>query len=129
MKRFTMVHNLSSGGGCVAPPKDERTGRASSAWRTRERHAAFHGLPRVGIRGVARYAGVSIGTVANVLNGLDTVADGYAARVNAAVKALVFVPNDSPRQLKVGPSRSIALVVLSSFNAFFNSLAEHAEDA
>jgi LacI family transcriptional regulator len=84
---------------------------------------------RVGIRDVARHAGVSVGTVSNVLNRVPSVSDEYVRRVQSAVAALGFVRNDNARQLKAGGSRTISLLVLTSFNPFFNALAEAAEDA
>lgn len=82
----------------------------------------------VGVKDVAVAAGVSVGTVSNVLNRPDKVAPGTVARVQAAIAALGFVRNDAARQLRAGRSRSIGLVVLDSANPFFAEVARGAEE-
>jgi DNA-binding LacI/PurR family transcriptional regulator len=81
------------------------------------------------IKEVARRAGVSIGTVSNVLNRPDTVAPATRQRVLDAISALGYVRNDSARQLRAGRSRTIALVVLDVANPFFTDVARGAEAA
>src|SRR5215471_21475344 len=49
----------------------------------------------VSIRDVAAYAGVSVGTVSNVLNRPDVVAEPTRSRVQAAIKRLGFIRNES----------------------------------
>lgn len=81
---------------------------------------------RVDIRDVARHAGVSIGTVSNVLNGRNSVAAELAEKVRASVAVLGYVPNGNARNLKA-QSKTLGLVVLSTYNSFFNALADEAE--
>lgn len=83
---------------------------------------------RVQIRDVAKHAGVSVGTVSNVLNGRASVAPHLVKQVQESMSSLGFVPNDAARQLSSGASRTLALLVLSNYNAFFNALADAAED-
>lgn len=83
---------------------------------------------RVQIRDVAKLAGVSIGTVSNVLNGRGTVSPEYVQRVQSAIGDLGFVRNDIARQLNTGMSRTISLLVLSNYNPFFAKLADAAEN-
>lgn len=71
------------------------------------------------IKEVARLAGVSVGTVSNVLNRPDMVAPETRRRVLAAVAKLGYVPNASARQLRAGRSRTIAVVALDLANPFF----------
>ncbi len=80
------------------------------------------------IRDVAEHAGVSIGTVSNVLNRPDVVSEGTRERVLAAIAALGFVRNESARQLRAGHSRTIGLVVLDIANPFFTDVARGVED-
>jgi DNA-binding LacI/PurR family transcriptional regulator len=80
------------------------------------------------VRDVAAEAGVSVGTVSNVLNRPDKVAPETVAKVQAAIALLGFVRNDAARQLRAGRSRSIGLVVLDVGNPFFTDLARGAED-
>ena len=82
----------------------------------------------VGIREVAAHAGVSVGTVSNVLNRPEIVASPTRDRVYAAIKALGFVRNEPARQLRAGRSRTIGLVVLDVANPFFTDMARGVED-
>lgn len=82
----------------------------------------------VSIRHVAAEAGVSVGTVSNVLNRPEHVAQHTRDRVNAAIRELGFVRNESARQLRAGRSRMIGLVVLDVANPFFTDLARGVED-
>jgi DNA-binding LacI/PurR family transcriptional regulator len=82
----------------------------------------------ISVREVAAEAGVSVGTVSNVLNSPDKVSAGTLSRVQAAIELLGFVRNDAARQLRAGRSRSIGLVVLDVGNPFFTDLARGAED-
>ncbi|MER7332904.1 MULTISPECIES: LacI family DNA-binding transcriptional regulator [unclassified Micromonospora] len=79
------------------------------------------------IKEVARHAGVSIGTVSNVLNRPDLVAPATRQRVLDAIGALGYVRNDSARQLRAGRSRTIAIVVLDVANPFFADVVRGAE--
>ncbi|MET8765235.1 LacI family DNA-binding transcriptional regulator [Lentzea sp. NPDC004782] len=85
--------------------------------------------PSVGIREVARHAGVSNATVSNVLNRPGVVAPATRQRVLAAIEELGFVRNESARQLRAGSSRVIAYVVLDAANPFFTDVARGVEDA
>jgi len=82
----------------------------------------------VSIREVAQRAGVSIGTVSNVLNRPDAVAPATVERVRAAVDELGYVRNDAARQLRAGRSHTAGLVVLDSANPFYAELSRGAED-
>ncbi|HWS51829.1 MAG TPA: substrate-binding domain-containing protein [Microbacterium sp.] len=81
----------------------------------------------VSVRDVAAAAGVSVGTVSNVLNSPGKVAATTAERVLAVIADLGFVRNDAARQLRAGRSRSIGLVVLDVRNPFFTEVARGAE--
>jgi len=83
----------------------------------------------VSVREVAALAGVSLGTVSNVLNRPDKVAPGTVERVQAAITQLGFVRNDSARQLRAGRSSTVGLIVLDGGNPFFTDVARGAEDA
>lgn len=81
------------------------------------------------IRDVAERADVSLGTVSNVLNHPEVVAEATRQRVLAVIEELGFVRNGSAHQLRVGHSRNIGLVVLDVANPFFTGVARGAEDA
>jgi LacI family transcriptional regulator len=80
------------------------------------------------IKDVAVRAGVSIGTVSNVLNRPDKVADATRQLVLAAITELGFVRNSSAAQLRAGTSRSLGLIVLDLANPFFHDVAKGVED-
>jgi RNase P subunit RPR2 len=80
------------------------------------------------IKAVAAHAGVSVGTVSKVLNNPETVRERTRDRVNAAIKELGYVRNESARQLRAGRSRTIGLVVLDVANPFFTDLARGVEN-
>jgi len=81
------------------------------------------------IREVALRAGVSVGTVSNVLNRPARVAATTRARVLTAIDDLGFVRNESARQLRIGQSRTLGLVVPDTRNPFFTDIARGVEDA
>ena len=81
------------------------------------------------IKEVARRAGVSLGTVSNVLNRPDVVSESTRLRVLAAIQELGYIRNDSARQLRAGRSRTIAIVVLDVANPFFTDVVRGAEAA
>jgi LacI family transcriptional regulator len=80
------------------------------------------------IKEVARAAGVSVGTVSNVLNRPAQVSPTTRERVLEAIATLGFVRNESARQLRAGRSRTIGMVVLDVANPFFTDVARGAED-
>lgn len=82
----------------------------------------------VSVKDVAHLAGVSVGTVSNVLNHPARVAPATVDRVSSAIAKLGFVRNAAASQLRAGLSRSVGLVVLDSANPFFADLARGAED-
>ena len=83
----------------------------------------------VGIKDVARAAGVSVGTVSNVINRPDSVASETRARVLSAIDRLGYVRSESARQLRAGRSRIMGLLVLDMGNPFFVDVARGAERA
>ena len=83
----------------------------------------------VSVRDVAEHAGVSVGTVSNAMNHPEKVSAAVLERVHEAIEQLGYVRNDAARQLRVGRSASIGLVVLDVRNPFFTDIARGAEDA
>src|SRR5436309_5477548 len=81
-----------------------------------------------GIREVAKRAGVSLGTVSNVLNRPEIVALQTRQRVQQAIDEIGFVRNGSARKLRAGTSQHIGLVVLDVANPFFTEVARGVED-
>ena len=81
----------------------------------------------VGIKDVAARAGVSVGTVSNVLNRPDTVKEPTRERVLSVIRELGFVRNEAARALRSGRGRTIGLLVLDVANPFFTDVALGAE--
>ncbi|MGW5569886.1 LacI family DNA-binding transcriptional regulator [Nocardia thailandica] len=79
------------------------------------------------MKDVAVAAGVSIGTVSNVLNGTKKVTPATALRVTSAIEELGFVRHEGARQLKAGRSRCVGLVVLDIGNPFFADVIRGAD--
>lgn len=84
-------------------------------------------MGNVNMRDVAALAGVSVGTVSNVLNAPQRVSPESQRKVKAAIAKLGWVRNESARQLRAGQSRSIGMVVLDIVNPFFADIVRAAE--
>ena len=82
----------------------------------------------VSIRDVAQRAGVSVGTVSNVLNRPDEVSVDSVERVTRAIDELGYVRNDAARKLRAGVSTTVGFVVLDGQNPFYNDVVRGAED-
>lgn len=83
---------------------------------------------RPSITDVARRAGVSVGTVSNVLNRPDQVTPTTRERVQAVIAELGFVRNASARQLRAGNIRTVGAILLDISNPFFTDIARGIED-
>lgn len=86
-----------------------------------------YALPVIRIADVAAHAGVSVGTVSNVLNRPHAVAPATRQRVHAAITHLGYVPNEAARSLAAGRRRAIGLIVPDVTNPFFADLTRGAE--
>ena len=82
------------------------------------------GARNASVKDVAAAAGVSLGTVSNVLNRPDRVSPDTRERVLRAMADLGFVRNESARQLRAGSSRTLAYVMLDASNPFFTDVAQ-----
>lgn len=80
------------------------------------------------IRDVAQHAGVSVGTVSNVLNRPGEVSADSIDRVHRAIEELGYVRNDAARKLRAGVSTTVGFVVLDGQNPFFGDVVRGAED-
>lgn len=104
--------------GSFAPPQSASPGGE---------HTEKRGATMTSVKDVAARAGVSVGTVSNVLNRPAKVAPSTVSRVHAAIEELGFVRNGAAHQLRAGSSRSVGLVVLDAGNPFFADVARGAE--
>ena len=95
---------------------------------TRAQARSTPGVDTVKIKDVARESGVSAGTVSNVLNHPERVAQPTRLRVEEAVRRLGFVRNESARHLRAGNSHTLGLLLLDAWNPFFTEVARGVED-
>ncbi|GMA22876.1 hypothetical protein GCM10025864_06350 [Luteimicrobium album] len=82
---------------------------------------------RASVKDVAAAAGVSLGTVSNVLNRPERVSATTRDRVERAMADLEFVRNESARTLRAGHSSTLAYVMLDAGNPFFTDVAQGIE--
>jgi LacI family transcriptional regulator len=80
------------------------------------------------MREVARAAGVSVSTVANVLSRPAIVAPETRRRVEEAIEGVGYVPNGPARQLRGLPSPIVGSVILDLANPFYAELNRGIED-
>jgi LacI family transcriptional regulator len=78
----------------------------------------------MGIREVARKAGVSAATVSRTFNRVRSVNPDIAARVWSAIDEIGYVPNTQARALVSGRSRILGLIVSDITNPFFPELIQ-----
>lgn len=83
------------------------------------------------IKDIARKAGVSQGTVSNVLNGKGNVSSTKILKVEEAAKALGYTANEKAKLLRKGSSKTLALILpnpydrqYSDFLVSFTAFAE-----
>jgi LacI family transcriptional regulator len=81
----------------------------------------------ISIKQVASRAGVSVGTVSNVLNRPDAVGPDVRAKVQTAINELGFVRNGSASRLRALRSNAIGLVIMDVGNPFFAEVVRGAE--
>lgn len=79
------------------------------------------------MKDVASAAGVSVGTVSNVLNRPEIVSPDRRERVETVIRELGYVRNDAARQLKMGRSNTVGAVVLDVTNPFYAELVHGME--
>ena len=75
------------------------------------------------MKDVAREAGVSLGTVSKVINGIP-VGESYRLRVTEAIKRLGYQVNNYARGLKTNRTNTVALLMPSLRHPFFAMLTD-----
>ena len=74
---------------------------------------------RIGIREVARHAGVSTASISRALNNPQSVSAALRARIDAAINALGYIPDAAARALASRRTRTIGAIVPTVDNAMF----------
>lgn len=82
---------------------------------------------RASIKDVAARAGVSWKTVSNVVNDRPVVRAETRQKVQRAIEELGYVPNHNGRDLRGGPTRTLALVLPELENPYFARLAQRVQ--
>lgn len=81
------------------------------------------------IKDVAKRAGVSVGTVSNVLNSLPTVSQENIGKVRGAIKELDFKPNRIAASLSSRKTSSIGLVIPDIASPYYADLIKGTSDS
>lgn len=84
---------------------------------------------KVGVKDVAREAGVSLGTVSNVLNHPEVVAEATRKRVLDVIGSIGYVRAQGAQQVDGLASRVIAVLGLNGADPYFTALATGVEQA
>ena len=80
------------------------------------------------MKDVALEAGVALGTVSKVFNGIP-VGESYKARVEEAARKLGYQVNQYARGLKTNKTNTVAVILPGVNHPFFAALAQHACEA
>ena len=80
------------------------------------------------MKDVAREAGVALGTVSKVINGIP-VREEYRKKVEDAIAKLDYEVNTYARGLKVQKSNTVTLIVPDVTNPFYSAFANYVENA
>lgn len=83
---------------------------------------------RASVKDVAALAGVSVGTVSNVLNRPESVTGKTKAKVHQAMIDLNFHRNASARQLRAGVSHTVGAILMDIGNPYYTEIARGIED-
>lgn len=78
------------------------------------------------MKDVAREAGVALGTVSKVINGIP-VGDEYRQKVENAIHKLNYEVNTYARGLKVQKSNTVTLIIPDAINPFYAAFAHYIE--
>jgi LacI family transcriptional regulator len=84
-------------------------------------------LPRVTIRDIARYAGVSAATVSRVLNDSGYVGKETRRHVEEAIVELGYRPDARARGLRGIPSKLVALIIPDILNVYYTGVSQAIE--
>ncbi len=76
----------------------------------------------LGIRDIAKLAGVSPSTVSRVINSPETISKKTCERVNAIIQQYGYIPNQFSKNLYTGTSNIIAIYIYDIQNPFYTRL-------
>ncbi len=81
----------------------------------------------VSIRDISKHTGLSIGTISRYINKSGYVSEKSGEKIEAAIKALDYVPNEHARALFSKETKLIGVIVSSLSNPFFAELTMYLE--
>jgi LacI family transcriptional regulator len=81
------------------------------------------------MKDVAKKAGVSLGTVSNVINNIPSVKEENRQKVLAAMEEMQFIPNMMAKQLRSSQSSIVGLILPTIQNPYYAALAEGVSSA
>lgn len=81
-------------------------------------------MQRLNIREIAKLAGVSVATVSRSINRPEKVSPETRARILETIERLNYVPNPSAQSLSTGLTHTVACIVPTLRNEFFNQVVE-----
>lgn len=79
----------------------------------------------VGMRDVAKAAGVSLSTVSLVVNNTGYVSADMRAKVESAMRQLNYIPNELARNLYRNRTNTIGVIMPTIAHPFFSTLTAH----
>lgn len=82
----------------------------------------------VGIKDVAKAAGVGVATVSRAINNTGYVSKENKIKIFKAIEELNFVPNQTARNLKNNSSKMIAVFIPTLAHPFFCTIVEYIEN-
>lgn len=80
------------------------------------------------MKDVAKEAGVALGTVSKVINGIP-VSEANRIKVERAIKTLNYTVNTYARGLKIQKTNLVALIIPNTINPFFAEFTDYIESA
>ena len=79
------------------------------------------------MKDVASLAGVGVGSVSRVINGVN-VKETTKEKVLAAIKELDYTPDEYARGLKTNRTNTVALIIPTIWHPFFSEFAYYLEE-
>ena len=105
----------------MTPPHQTSEGTSPQDATTASSPAVPRKAP--GVKDVAALAGVSVGSVSNVINRRESVRPDVRERVEAAIAQLGYKPNPTAQALRRGTSPLVGVAVFDLTNPFFMEAA------
>jgi len=85
-------------------------------------------MSSITMKDVARKAGVSLGTVSNVINHVVGVKEVNREKVRQAMEELGYIPNMAAQSFRTSRSRTLGLVIPTIMNPYFPAIAQGVAD-